>query len=194
MKNFLKNNLAIVLAFSLPVVLIVAVALSTYLPSLLLSTNYNFLYASCGYDVNSFSRRCDTFLQNRYSVVEGSLVVNELDPLQDSDNDGTMDIDENYTSRIFIHDTENNESREISLEEAETLSLNKLLTSPDGVTVSSQFDRGADFFIFYGGRSSHGYYLTKGNSRSELNLISNQDRFYYRDNFQFIGWVLPGRE
>ena len=192
MKNFLKNNFAIVLAFSLPVVLIAAISLSTYLPSLFLTTNYNFVYAACS-DGN-FSFRCDNYLQERFTVVDGKIVLNEVNPRQDSDRDGVPDVDENYTDRIFLHDTESNESREISLEDAEALNLDKLITSPDGVTVSSEYDRGADYFLFYNGGSTYGHYLVRGNAKSQLNLINDQNRFYYRNNFQFIGWVLPGRE
>lgn len=193
MKEFLKKNFAIVLAFVLPVALIAIIALSTYLPSLFLSTDYNFVYSVCTDGTNYYSYRCDNYLQKRYSVVNNKLVVNDVDPTLDSDNDGIPDINENYTARLFLHDTEKNESREITIAEAQTLNLNSLLTSPDGVTVSSHYDRGGDFFFLFDGGSSYGYYLTKGKSRSKLNLINRDDRYYYRDNFQFIGWVLPGR-
>ena len=195
MKEFLKKNFAIVLAFVLPVALISVVALNVYLPSLFLSTDYNFIYSLCTDGTNYYSYRCDNYLQKRYSVVNGKVVVNTIDPAQDSDRDGVPDINENYTARIFFHDTKKNESREITLEEAQTLSINGLLTSPDGITVSNYYDRsgGSFFFIFGGGSSSYGYYLTKGKSRSKLNLINRDDQYYYRDNFQFIGWVLPSR-
>jgi len=193
MKEFIKKNFALLLAFILPVILIVIVALSTYLPSLFLSTNYNFVYSSCTNGTNYYSYRCDNYLQKRYSVVDSKLVINDIDPTQDSDNNGTPDINENYTARIFLHDTKKNESREITLEEAQTLTFNSLITSPDGVTVSSSYDRGADFFLIFDGGSTYGYYLTKGKSKSKLNLINSNERYYYRNNFQFIGWVLPGR-
>lgn len=193
MKEFLKKNFAILLAFILPIALIAIVALSTYIPSLFLSTDYNFIYSSCTDGANYYSYRCDNYLQKRYSVVNNKLVANYIDPAQDSDKDGVPDINENYTARIFLHDTKKNESREITLEKAQTMALNGLLTSPDGVTVSSKNGRGADFFFLFDQGSSYGYYLTKGKSRRKLNLINSNDRYYYQDNFQFIGWVLPVR-
>ena len=194
MKEFLKKNFALLLAFLLPTTLIGIVALSVYLPSIFLSTDYNFVYSSCADGTNYYPYECDNYLQKRYSVVNDTLAVHAIDPGQDSDSDGVLDINENYTARIFLHDTKKNESREITLAEAQTLTFNGLLTSPDGVTVSSDYEGGSDFFLFFdGGSSSYGYYLTKGKSRSKLNLISQDDRYYYRDNFQFVGWVLPGR-
>ena len=131
----------------------------------------------------------------RYSVVGTKLVANNVDPTLDSDNDKITDVNENYIARIFLHNTIKNESREITFEEAQTLSLNSLLTSPDGVTVSSHYNRnGGDFFFIFGGSSSsYGYYLTKGKSKDKLNLINNTDQYYYQNNFQFVGWVLPER-
>lgn len=190
MKEFLKKNFAIVLAFVLPVALIAIIALSAYFPSFFLSTDYNFVYSVCT-EGNSYSYRCYKYPQKRYSVVNNKLVVHGIDPTLDSDKDGIPDINENYNIRLFLHNTEKNESREITIAEAQTLNLSNLLTSPDGVTVSSHYDRGGD--LFFGIGSSYGYYLTKGKSRSKLNLINSDDPYYYRDNFQFIGWVLPGR-
>ncbi len=194
--EFIKKNFAILFAFLLPIVLIVVIALSTYLPSVSLSTSYNFVYISCVDGTNyHHSYNCDNYLQKRYSVVGNRLVMNDIDPTLDSDNDKIPDMNENYTPRIFLHDTEKNESREITFEEAQALTVKNLMTSPDDVTVSSHYDRnGGDFpFIFGGGSSSYGYYLTKGKSRDKLNLINDTNQYYYQDNFQFIGWVLPGR-
>lgn len=178
MREFIKKNFVILLAFALPIIFIAIIALSTYLPSLFISTDYNFIYSSCTDGSNYYSYRCDGYLQKRYSVMDDKLIINTI-----------PDVDEGYTARIFLHNTEKNESREITVEEAQTFMLNGLLTSPDGVTVSSYYNRGAGFFLFDAG-SSYGYYLTKGKIRSKLNFINQDNQYYYRDNFQFIGWIL----
>jgi len=192
-KEFLRKNFALLLAFILPIALIIVIALGVYLPSLFLSTNYDFIYSLCDNSGDYYERWCANHLYKRFSVVNGRLMVNSIDPLQDLDKDGVLDINENYTSRIFLHNTKNNESREISLEEAKTFTLNSLLTSPDGVSVSHDYDSGPDPFLFFDGGSSSGYYLTKGKSSKKLNFINQNDRYYYQNNFEFIGWVVPGR-
>ncbi len=196
MKDFIKRNFAVLLAFLLPVLLIIIVVLTTYLPSIFLKTKYNFIYTVCVENNNYYPYNCNDFLQKKYFVENGKLVIRAIDPEQDLNNNKIPDIKENYTARIFLHDTEKNESREISLEEAQALNLSGLLTSQDGVSVSwdSVYHGGCDFFIFGGcGGSSYGYSLVKGKSHSKLNLINNNDRYYYQNNFQFLGWVLPGR-
>jgi hypothetical protein len=193
--EFIKKNFAILLAFTLPILLIVVVATSTYLPSLLLSTHYNFVYTSCSNGTNyTYWYNCGSYLQERYSIVNGKIVTNYVDLQRDFNDDGIPDTN-NYVAHIFLHDTAKNESREITFEEAQTLTLNSLLTSPDGVTFSGRHDRnGGDFFLIFDGySSSYGYYLTKGGGRDKLQLINNTGQEYYQDNFQFVGWVLPER-
>ncbi|HEY4512909.1 MAG TPA: hypothetical protein VJH06_00115 [Candidatus Paceibacterota bacterium] len=197
MKEFIKKNFAVLLAFLLPLALILIVTVGVYLPSLFVSTHYNFLYVSCVNSDNyySYDYNCANYGQKRYSVVNNTLSVNPVDMVADVNKDGVPDysrIADN--ARIFLHDTQKNESREISLVEAQSLRLDGLLTSPDGVTVSSSYGGGGDYFFpFGGGSSSYGYYIVKGKGKDRLNLINDTDRYYYRNNFQFIGWVLPGR-
>ncbi|MBU1177265.1 MAG: hypothetical protein ABIG88_02920 [Patescibacteria group bacterium] len=177
MVEFIKKNFAILLAFALPIIFILAVVLITYLPSFSISTDYNFIYSSCINDARYYSHNCSGYLQKLYSVVDNELIIK------------IPDVNEGYDARIFLHNTKNNESREITIEEAQTFKLNNLLTSPDGVTVSNYYNRGSEFFLF-GAGSSYGYYLTKGKSKSRLNFINQDDRYYYQDNFKFIGWIL----
>ncbi len=196
-KDFLKKNFAILLAFLLPIILIAGIALSAYLPSLFVSTKYNFIYTSCD-DANNYRNyNCDLFLSLHYAVVDGKLVVDTSDPNQDFDNNGIPDSKQNFNFRIFLHDTEKNEGREITLEEAQKITLNSLLTSPDGVTVSDRYtyNNGCSDFLFFGGcgSSSYGFYLIKGKGHSKLNLLNTSDRYYYQNNFKFLGWVTPGR-
>lgn len=194
MKNFLQENLALVVAFTLPVLLILGVAMSFVISSWLLATDYDFVYATCVDNTNYYNRQCNDYLVDRFSVVDGRLVVSAVDPAQDAaNNDRTLDRKTDPQARLFLHNTKSNESREITVAEAQALQFNELLTSPDGVTVTHHYERGVDLLFFYGGGSSYGYYLTKGDTRSQLNLVNADNRYSYRNNFQFIGWVLPGR-
>lgn len=187
MKEFLKKNFTLLLAFALPILLIIVVVITTYLPSLFIKTNYDFVYLTCSENGNYYMYNCGSYLQKKYSVVNDAIVVNKIDTTQEANKDFKDGV---YSERIFLHDTETNESREISLKDAQALKLSNLLTSPDGITVSSDYDRvGGDFFLF-GGYSSYGHYLTKGKSKLRINLINDSTQNYYNNNFQFLGWVL----
>lgn len=191
MKDFIKQNLTLVLAFTLPLLLILFITVTTYIPSLLLNTQYDFIYVVCDENLDGYYYNCEGYLAERYSVSNGYLVQNELDLMADRNADGEPDYISDFSSRIFIHDTEANVSREITFAEASMLPLSELLTSPDDVTVSSHYSNGVGgFFPFDGGSSSFGYYLTKGSRQSRLDLINAGDRYYYQYNFKFVGWVL----
>jgi hypothetical protein len=188
--EFIKKNFTLLIAFSLPILLIGMVVLFVYVPTLFISTPYNFIYVTCD---SSDYYDCENYLQKKYSVVDTKLVVRDVE--MDINDDEIIDDNQAYLTHIFLHDTEKNESREISLEEAQTLSINSLLTSPDGFTVSNNFNNTVDIFPFFaGGYSSFEYYLTKDNKRIKMNLVSDTYRAYYAKNFRFVGWILSDRK
>ena len=182
--EFIKKNLIVILAFLLPILLIIGLAVSVYLPGFFLSTKYDFVYATCGNGSGDYQyypdypQNCNTFLNNLYQVENGKLVMRPIVP-----------TNSRYISRLFIHNTKRNESREITSAEAEKLHLSGLLTSPDGVSIDNGYNRGSEFFPFFGGSSQSGYYLTKGSKHRRLNLLGVNDRYYSDNNFKFIGWV-----
>lgn len=187
MKEFLKKNLTLVLAFLIPIVFISIVSLSVYLPSLFVSTQYNFVYSSCDYNNGAYSYNCDFYQGKGYIVVEGKIVLKTIDPTQDLDENKVPDIQETSPSRLFLYIAAEDISKEITFEEASKLNLDGKLVSPDGVIVSSEYKYSGGIF---GGNSSYGHYLKKGDSSRKINLI-DQNSDYYQDTFKFIGWVLP---
>lgn len=53
----------------------------------------------------------------------------------DSDDDGVLDSDEHYETRLFLRDTRLNQSRELLLPEVRAQALEKKITAPDGIAV-----------------------------------------------------------
>lgn len=190
MKDSSGKPILIGIAFLLPLFFIAVVFFTSYIPSVRLSTEYDFIYATCSEGNNPYSFNCSNYLNNLYAVNDQELTVEIVPPNLDSDRDLIPDVDENYRTRLFIHDTDLNESREITLVEAQNFSLRELITSPDDVAVEWQTSRSNGFFLFYDTRSRNGYYLTKGNAKQELNIIGSSERNYYRDDFLFLGWVI----
>lgn len=187
MKEFIQKNWLVVTAFALPLLFILGVAVSVSLPGI--KTEYNFIYASCGNGTN-YVYDCNYYLPQKYKIENGKLVIKELDRNADFNGDGIKDqiAMAAIADRIFYHDNATNESREITLEEAQALNLTGLLTAPDGVSVIGNYkNQGGMFFAMHGG-SGYGYFLKKGKKASELNLVSFSDQGYYPGNFHFIGW------
>jgi hypothetical protein len=174
MEKSTNKPILIGVAFLLPLLFIGVILLTSTIPSSRLTSEYDFVYATCSEGQNSYRYNCSNYLNRRYQVVNGTLNV----------------IEENYRSRLFLHDVELNQSREITLADAQALSLRDLITSPDDVSVEWEASRSTGFFLFYDARSDSGYYLTKGNAKKELNLIEDNNRSYYQGNFMFVGWVM----
>lgn len=190
MKNQTGKPILLGIAFLLPLLFIVVVFVTSYIPSRNLSTEYDFVYATCNDNSVSYGVNCRNYLNSLYAVDDGVLNEQIVPRFLDSDLDRIPDVDENYQTRLFFHDTDSNESREITLAEAQSFNLRDLITSPDGIAVEWKTPRSNSFFLFYDTRSSNGYYMTKGNVQKELNIVGRNERYYYPNNFIFIGWVL----
>ena len=190
MTSFLKKNILLIIAFGLPVIFVGGIALTVYLPGI--STVYDFVYAGCNKNYGYYDDVCSIYLDNAYVVENGKLVSKPIDPAQDINQNKIPDANE-FTARFFLHDTAKNESREITLGEAQVLNFNQLLTSPDGVTISNGSHYNSGVFPLFDGRSSWDRSLVKGRRSTRLNLINGTNRYYGPSDFHFIGWVLPGR-
>ncbi|MEK7586716.1 MAG: hypothetical protein AAB453_02495 [Patescibacteria group bacterium] len=186
--KFIKDNLIVLVAFLLPILLIIGTALTLYLPGAFLTTQYDFVYTVCDNN-QSYNYSCNNFLKRMYEVKAGKLVANQIDQAEDLNRNNIPDNKEISKVRLFYHDTKEDESREITLSEAQGFTYSDLLTSPDGVSVSSGYERNNGFLFFDGG-SATGYYLTKGSKQRRLSLINENDRYNYGNEFQFIGWVI----
>ncbi len=178
-----KRNIIIVVAFLLPFLFIIGVLLTTYIPSRLLKTNYNFVYAVCD---NNNRYNCESYLGDIYKVTNNRLEMVERNDRVGYDYDLIMDIDENINTHLFIYDVETNTSNEITFSDAQNLNLSNLISSPEGVIVSSGYDYGGSFI--FGGRSNYRTYLKKGDKRKEIDLIYGDE--YYQRNYKFIGWII----
>ena len=170
-----KKNIPLILGLSIPILMILFVAGSIYLPGLFVQPKFNFLYAT-GYAAG------DDYYYNRYySVQNGRLIKNEVEH------------PEYYTGkrtelRLYIHDMTKNESQEISFSGAQKLILNSNYQSPDGFEIDCGRRSQGIFSIFIGSSRDCSTRFIKGhNASKKLNVQLSGS--YYR-NFQFLGWII----
>ena len=189
-----RQNLLLAIAFALPLLFIVTAVVVSYLPAATLDPQYSFVYASCSQGSPPYYYNCGTHLKNRYVVEDSVLVEKEIPEELDSDGDGVLDVNENYVTRLFLHDSTLNQSNEITAVEASALTLDAKITAPDGIAMEWEYSRGGNFFPFFSGPSRYGYYLTRGNVRDRVNLVGDGERSYYRDDIMFLGWVIDNEQ
>ncbi len=190
-KSSLKSNLPIILAFAIPVLMIVIVALVVYLPALFLNPQSDFVYAT------QLGQKSPLYTGARYIVTDGKISVECFDayraPFVKEDLAApTLLPKEACTATnsdagtLFLHDVETNKSKELSFTDAQALTLNNKPISPDGYeVVSAQYN--GDIFPFISGATGYGTKYLKGRYGSKkLDLQLATDSY---NNFTFIGWV-----
>ncbi len=167
----MKKNLPLIVGITIPLLLILFVAGSIYLPGLFTKPNYNFLYVS-GANYGP-----------AYFVTNGQLNENITT--------STLNIERNYPTgsqpQLFLYDVSKGQSEEISFADAQKLSLNTNPQSPDGFEIVSGNDGGGFFPFAYSPSDGYNTKYLEGHDVSKKLNIPDQGNYYY--NFTFLGWV-----
>lgn len=163
-----RKHVTLLIGLLIPVVMIIFVAASILLPSMLAPPpRYSFLYTSSN-DYNyrwTFEVRGET-LQRIERSIPKETVINNAEPA------------------LYLYDITTQKSTLISFAEAQKLKLNQNAESPDGYQVSQGTNEGGFPFAF--NTRDHLYLSGHGASRKIQVTIENG---YW--NFRFLGWVLP---
>lgn len=169
---FKKQNLPLLIGFAIPILMIVFIAASVYIPGLFSQPKYNFLYA----ENNGF------YHEKLFSVNNGKLTRNTL----------PSSTDPYYTPgpipQLYVHNVTTNESKHISLEDAQKLILDQSAESPDGYRIQAG-NYGNSFYPFGSyDRDYNTHYIMGHNVSKKLNVKTIGANYYGQVNF--IGWVI----
>ncbi len=160
----MKNKIILSIAIALPILIIIAVALSVYLPARNAKPSaYNFVFES------------NDNYAGRYEVINGKIsTAPNFDPK----------FPYAGTPKFYIHDTAANTNMVISLVEAQKLSLSDDVISPDGYKIESGGDSSALGFIFGAPNNYNKKYIVKNSFSRELNIPGDSYAFH------FLGWII----
>ncbi len=175
----------LIVAIALPVVFVIVLALVVLIPNMSIKPQHDFIYISPnspGY-ANDFGT---VQYRNTYDLKEDKIVLKPLTLVPTPDKSFPVPVYENAPT-IYYYDIEDQASREISLEEAQKLSLQKGPASPDGYTVSYDMNHEGVFEIF-GSQDKSAYIISKGNGKKPLMGIVGSD-MYYQAELNIIGWI-----
>ncbi|MFA5080685.1 MAG: hypothetical protein WC472_03650 [Candidatus Paceibacterota bacterium] len=164
----IKKNLTLILAISIPIAMILLIAISIYLPSLFMNPQYEFLYSMSRHFIYS---------NDNYVIENEKLLLNI-----ESSKDGTYGIPD---MKFYIYNTINNTSKEISYEEAQKLRLDPNIKSIDGFEIVDGNHESGFFPFYYSSRDYDSHYLKNSITSKKLNLKVTSNY----DNFNFIGWI-----
>jgi len=176
----IKKNLSLILGISIPLIMVLIIIISIYIPPFFAHPKYNFLYMTSARVYEN---------AKIYTVINGKLEKRELVKDDAIPIDGKaatfVNADIIDTPHFFIYDIIKNESTEITFEQARVLILEPNVLSPDGFKVV-QSEGNYNFFIF--SSRNYDYYAKyiKGHGVSQ----KINSRFDYDNNFSFLGWII----
>ncbi|MDP3772318.1 MAG: hypothetical protein Q8Q94_03020 [bacterium] len=175
-----SKNISLIVGLAIPVLMIVAVAGSIYIPQFFApKPQYDFLYTNDYYG--------GPYGAQLYEVRNGRVVKNPpVLPLQDSSAPP-------YVAKpvpapepqLFRYDVKNDMSKEVAFEEAQNFSLTTDQKSPDGFEFRDG-SRDGDFFPFGRGYDYNVKYLIGHGISRKLNISVNQ---YQYNPVRFLGWI-----
>lgn len=173
-KPYITKNRSFIIGISIPILMILFVAASIYLPALFIKPKYNFLYMdeSSGYE--------------KYDVKNNHLVRDVVNQDYEYLGDTYLNSDSGE-SNIYLYDVTKNSSRQITFAEAKQLKLNGSRLSSDGFRVTTGHSDSGGFFPFYSHNDDYESYYLVGNSvNKKINIQLNGHEYY---SFYFLGWV-----
>lgn len=174
-----RQNLSLIIGLSLPIAMVLFVALAIYIPALFANPQTDFVYAIGNPDYYRYDG-----LTGEYTVQNGTITRNP--PVYPPDYPRpTQDV----PSQLYYHDVSENKSRQIGLEEARQFTLDPVAMSADGYEVV-RGRGGGDFFpfMFSGGYDYNSVYMVGHNTSVKMNIPSLSPNNYV--DFRFIGWVV----
>ena len=174
-----RRNVSLMIGLSVPVAMIVLVAASIYLPALWApQPRTNFLYVTGD----------NYYGAPRYAVVGGKAAQLEVKTPEHLPHPPPP-------ARLFVYDAAAKTSTEVTLEEAQRLTLDDRDVSPDGYSVRHGSHSDGVFPLFFsGGRDDNTVYLTGHHVSRQLELVTpaENDGYYYYFRMRFLGWIRPG--
>ncbi|WP_036302588.1 hypothetical protein [Methylotenera sp. L2L1] len=193
MKNFVKENLVLIVGLTFPLLLILIFFASTVIPKLMSPPpQYEMLFTTKQYD---YQNKTDYLIN--FSVKNQKLMVKVN---KNENKDRSYDL-----TRLMAYDAKADTVREITvdiskaiataadgavvLQETENMTIDTAMVSPDGYRLDGPHYGGGGMVggLFGGGYRDSGFRLRKGSIGYK---IPHTQQHYYYNQVQFVGWVI----
>ena len=194
----MRKHLSLIIGFAIPVLLVIAVILSIYIPRafikapqtnfLFMSNNHN--YGVRPYDNNNTLVKTDLY---NYAVENDHLVIRLV-----SDFNNGVGFRKDNLPPVYYYDVKKNNYSTVPTDKLASYTFTNTATSPDGFSITQGGGGGGDIFgLFSGGyRDYNSYYLTKSSYSQKLQLPTGvylrTDYCYQQFECGFVGWVTGG--
>lgn len=189
MKNWIKENLVLVIGLALPVLLIVLFFVATVIPKMNSTPpQYEVLFSVQDYmNQNKPDYTVDFKVKNKQLMVI-TKKAEEKDNYYNSKKLMAYDAKTEVMREISIDQSKFSDGAEVVLAETQNMTIDTAMVAPDGYLLENQqySNNGLVGGLFGGGQNS-GYRLKKGSVGYKINTMQNNDNYY---QLSFIGWVV----
>lgn len=183
----MRKNITLIIALAIPVIMVLFIIGSVYIPKLFVNPQYSFVYMDT-YNDGYYNYNAQITERYTYEVRNGKIVKTIFPPRYDYNNKVIPEY--GPMPKLYFYDMTKNSSKEISYEDVQRYNISNESRSPDGYTLERTYDSYGIFEIFGTSRSSGGWYVKKGMGSKKLELGPMNSRSYYSDQVKFLGWVL----
>jgi hypothetical protein len=190
MKNWIKENLVLVIGLTLPLLLIVLFFVATVIPKMTgTPPQHEVLFSVQDY---SQKNKPDYIID---FIVKNQQLMLKVKKAEDKDN-------YYQNKKLMAYDAKNEVMREITIDvsqfgggaeillaETKNMTIDTAMVAPDGYVMENQqySNNGLVGGLFGGGNRNSNYRLKKGSVGYKINTPQNN---YYYDQLSFIGWVV----
>lgn len=189
MKNWIKENLVLVIGLALPVLLIVLFFVATVIPKMNSTPpQYEVLFS-----VQDYSNQIQKEYNVDFKVKDKQLMIKakKVDDKNYSYNHKKLmayDAKTEVMREITFDDSKFSDGAEMVLEETQNMTIDTAMVAPDGYMLENQHysNNGLVGGLFGGGQNS-GYRLKKGSVGYKINSVQNNYNYY---QLSFIGWIV----
>lgn len=190
MKNFIKENLVLVIGLVLPMLLIVLFFVATVIPkSMGTPPQYEMLFTTTKYDYqNKPEYVLDFNVKNQQLMVKAK----KYDEKNNSNMSKILMAYDGKTEtvrEVKVDESKFADGSEVLLEETKVMTIATDMVSPDGYTLEGPNYGGNGLVggLFGGGYRNAGYRLKKGAVGYKVPTLQPD---YYYNQLQFVGWAI----
>ncbi len=176
-----NKNLPLILGIAIPVVMVLAVALSIWIPSLSAHPETDFLYSQTSYASGPYYSSVDYYVAGG-KIEKTAYATTNLSP----EKVGLPGPFPDQDVRLYVHVTSDNSNREITFADAQKLTLDDSSLSPDGYQIVFGNGGGGFFPFFFSGSDYDSKYIQGHGAKKRLNLAGGSDG----RSFKLIGWIM----
>lgn len=190
MKNWIKENLVLVIGLALPVLLIVLFFVATVIPKMNSTPpQHEVLFSVQDYGNQNKSDYIIDFKVKNNQLMVKVKKADEKENYYNSKKLMAYDAKNEVMREISIDTNQFSEGAEIELAETKNMTLSTNMMAPDGYVLENQHygNNGLVGGLFGGSNRNNGYRLKKGNVGYKINTLQNN---YYYDQLNFVGWVV----